>query len=86
MPLHMRTSVELPDALLQQARELARARKTTLRALLLDGLRTVIERHQQSRRSYRLADCSYGEGGLVDELAPTDWDAIRDRSYEGRGS
>jgi hypothetical protein len=35
----MRTSIDIPEPLLRRARAVARRRKTTLRAVLLDGLR-----------------------------------------------
>lgn len=55
-----------------------------MRTLILEGLRRVIG-ESRARAAFELRDLSYGEGGLVDDLTPTDWERIRDRIYEGRG-
>lgn len=81
---HMRTSLDLPDALFAKAKRLARARGTTLRELAIEGLEAVLDRHRR-RAPFLLRDASYGEGGLADGLDETDWDRIRDLAYEGRG-
>lgn len=80
---HMRTSLDIPDPLLRKAKALARARGTTVRQLILEGLRTVLE--QPKRGAYRLEDCSFGGKGLSEGLEWSDWDEILRRSYEGRG-
>jgi hypothetical protein len=80
----MRTTIDLPDALFARAKRAARARNTTLRTLVIEGLRLVTARDAASPARFRLADASFGEGGLVEGLAETDWDRIRDLAYEGR--
>jgi len=79
----MRTSLDIPDPLLRKAKALARARRTTVRQLVLEGLRTVLE--QPPKKPERLEDWSFGGKGLVDGLQWEDWDEILRRSYEGRG-
>lgn len=83
MLTHMRTTIDLPDALFAKAKRAARARNTTLRTLVIEGLRLVTAREATPAR-FRLADASFGDGGLVDGLAETDWERIRDLAYEGR--
>ncbi len=68
MLLHMRTSFDIPDPLLQRAKKLARERGTTLRQLLLDGLRSTVEQDAQPR-PHRMKDFSFGKGGLVSGLS-----------------
>lgn len=82
---HMRTSIDIPDALLARARRLAEARGTTLREIVLDGLRTVVEQSPRKTASFRLRDASFGDGGLTEGLHEADWERIRDLAYEGRG-
>jgi hypothetical protein len=79
----MRTTIDLPDALFAKAKRAARARNTTLRTLVIEGLRLVTAREATPAR-FRLPDASFGDGGLVDGLAETDWERIRDLAYEGR--
>lgn len=81
---HMRTSVDIPDPLLRQARRAARERGTTLRQLLLEGLRSVMGRHEPVSR-HRLKDLSFGEGGLVDGLDWSDGERMDDLVYGERG-
>jgi hypothetical protein len=83
MLAHMRTTIDVPDALFAKAKRAARARNTTLRTLVIEGLRLVTARDATPAR-FRLADASSGDGGLVDGLAETDWERIRDLAYEGR--
>lgn len=80
---HMRTSVDIPDPLLSRAKNVARERRTTLRQLVLEGLRRVIEDAPDG--SYEWRDGSFGGDGLVDGLTPDDWGEIQRRAYEGRG-
>lgn len=84
MLTHMRTSVDIPDPLLRRARRLARERGTTLRQVLLDGLRAIVSSEKPSSK-YRLKDRSYGSGGLVDGLSWGDAQAIDELTYGDRG-
>ena len=85
MPRHMPTSVEIPDALLRRVRSVARKRRTTLRAIVLEGLRKVVDQQPREMPPYTLGDASFGDGGLVEGLSATDWEEIRHRAYGGRG-
>jgi hypothetical protein len=80
----MKTTVEISDALAEEAREIASREKTTLRALIEAGLRHVIrERRQRSR--FRLRDASFRGRGLRAEFQDGDWQRIREAAYEERG-
>jgi hypothetical protein len=83
MVSHMKTTVELPDDLLREAQQLARAEGTTLKSLMEEGLRAVVGRHRESRR-FELEDASVGGRGLRPEFAGADWAAIRDAAYGSR--
>ncbi len=67
----MKTTIEIPDALANEARDLARAQRSTLRDLVVAGLRNEVER----RREDVIVDFHFptatGEG-LVIGLAPSD--------------
>jgi hypothetical protein len=81
---HMRTSVDIPDPLLERARKLARERGVTLRQLLLDGLRAVVDRETRAKKKHRMTDRSYGEGGLVAGLSWSDSERMSDLAYGDR--
>jgi len=80
----MKTTLDLPDPLLDEARKVAAREGTTLRALVELGLRKVIaERKRQP--AFRLRKASFAGRGLRPELQDSDWERLRDLSYEGRG-
>lgn len=77
----MKTTLDLPDSLLQEAKARARAERTTLRRLVEDGLRQVLAAKQHPARPFHLRDGSQHLGGLRIES----WSEIRKIIYEGRG-
>lgn len=78
MVSRMKTTIEIPDALAEEARDLARAQRSTLRDLVVTGLRHEVER----RREVTVADFHFptvaGEG-LAIGISPRE--AI-ERSYD----
>lgn len=84
MGTHMKTTIDLADPLLDEARKLARREGTTVRALVEQGLRQVLA---QKRRGapFRLRDASFAGDGLRPELESASWDRLRELAYEGRG-
>lgn len=61
----MRTSIDVPDALLEKARKVMQRRGVTLRELMVSGLRHAIAESQHAS-SYELKDLSFkGEQGFV---------------------
>ena len=81
----MKTTLDISDPLLREARKVAARERTTLRALVEQGLRDVLVRKRQ-RNSFRLRDASFTGQGLQGGLVSGDWEQIRDLAYEGRGS
>jgi hypothetical protein len=82
---HMKTTVEIADELFARAREVARHEGTTLRALIEEGVRTVLALREQ-RTPYQWPDLSVGGEGLAPEVAAGSWELIRDRIYSGQGA
>lgn len=80
----MKTTVEITDSLLASARRLAAKEGTTVRALIEEGLRKVVDK-RQPRGGFRLRRVPFGGKGLSPDLSAGDWDAIRERAYEDRG-
>lgn len=84
MVSHMKTTIEISDALLEKAKRVAAREKTTLRALVEAGLRIVL-RERKGHTGFRLRDASFRGNGLSPEFADADWERIRNAAYEGRG-
>jgi len=77
----VKTTVEITDSLLEQAKQLAVARSTTLRQIIEEGLRNLIETRPE--QPFRLRDGSFGGKGM---LGKKTWAEIRDEIYQGRGA
>ncbi|MEW6273431.1 MAG: type II toxin-antitoxin system VapB family antitoxin [Thermodesulfobacteriota bacterium] len=80
----MKTTVEIADALLEEAKALATRERTTLRELIESGLRAVL-RERRGKTKFRLRDASFAGRGLQPEFRDAGWNEIRDAAYEGRG-
>lgn len=85
MVTHMKTTIEIPDALLEQARAVAGRDGATLRELVEAGLRRELK-ERRSRTRFRLRDATVDGNGLQGGLQDADWDRIRDLAYQGRGA
>ena len=86
MASRMKTTVQISDALLADIHKIAAMRKTTLKALIDEGLRHVVERERMKKKPFKLKDGSIGGQGLTKEFENADWEQLRDLVYEGRGS
>jgi hypothetical protein len=86
MASHMKTTIQITDTLFREARRVAREERTTLRALVEEGLRGVIsERRRRRQRDFHLRKAAFKGRGLQPRLASATWDQILDLSYEERG-
>lgn len=82
----MKTTLDISDPLLRDARKIAAREGTTLRALVEQGLRKVIAEKSQRKRPFRLRKASVKGRGLQPEFADAGWERLRDAIYEGRSS
>ena len=80
----MKTTVEIPDHLLEQARKLAGREGTTLRALIEEGLRRVVVERKRTG-AFQLRRATFKGSGLQPAVAGSSWDRLREMAYEGRG-
>ena len=85
MVSHMKTTIQLPDSLLEDVRQLARKERTTLKALMEEALRRLVSEHRQ-RGEFKLRKATFRGQGLQPGLEDASWERIRDLSYEGRGT
>ncbi len=87
MGTHMKTTIDLSDDLLSRAKALARRERTTLRALVEEGLRSAIDRRAKRRRPFRMRKVTFKGDGWNPELGPNpSWAKILELCYEGRGA
>jgi hypothetical protein len=81
----VKTTIDIPEPLLTAARSLAAREGMTLKTLVEQGLRGVLEAHA-SRGEFRLRDAAFAGAGLQAGVEGTDWERLRDLAYEGRGA
>jgi hypothetical protein len=81
----MKTTIELPDELVKQARRVAKQEGGSLRALVEEGLQRSLEARRQATRR-QLDFPSYGGSGLTAEFEGASWSRIRDEIYRERGA
>lgn len=81
----MKTTLDISDPLLEEARKVAAREHTTLRALVEQGLRRIVDERRR-KPAFRLRKASFKGRGLRPELADAGFDRLRDLAYEGRGS
>lgn len=77
MVTRMKTTIELPDDLVAQVREVARDERTTMRELMIEGLRHALERRQATSRA-EFVFPTYSGNGLAEGISGAD---LIDASY-----
>jgi hypothetical protein len=81
----MKTTIELPEALFDKAKRHARKHKTTLKALIEQGLRQVLAT-RPGAVPFKLHDASVSGKGLNPEFRDAGWEQVRDAIYPGQGA
>ena len=81
----MKTTIEVSDTLMREAKTLAQEHNTTLRALVEQGLEKVLQ-ELRNPKPYKLKDGSFRGQGLQPGQENLAWEEIRDMIYEGRGA
>lgn len=79
----MKTTIDISDELAERARATARRSGRTLRALVEEGLRRVIDEPAEPG-GYRVPDRRVGRPTDPDPLASMSWADLRDTIYGGR--
>lgn len=80
----MKTTLDISDPLLRDARKIAVRERTTLRALVEQGLREVVA-SKKRRTVFRLKPVTFRGHGLQPELREGGWERIRSLIYEDGG-
>lgn len=80
---HLKTTIDISDALFGEAKVIAASNGTTLRSLVEEGLRLAIARHEGDE-SFRLREGSFAGDGLRADVTLERWDGSRGFSSGGR--
>lgn len=86
MGTHMKTTIDISDALFDEAKKLARERSTTLREIVETALRRELaEAKAKPRRAFKLRDASVRGRGLQPGIDLSNREQILDLIYRRRG-
>ena len=85
MVTHMKTTIDIADPLLAEAKLVAAKEGSTLRELVEQGLREALAKRRRPA-TFTLREASVGGNGLQPGIQEGDWEQIRDLVYEGRGA
>jgi Arc/MetJ family transcription regulator len=80
----MKTTIEISDSLLDEAKRLAAKEGTTVRAYVEQGLRRIVA-ERKSRGQFRLRKASFKGKWLQPGVENATWERIRETIYQGRG-
>jgi hypothetical protein len=84
----MKTTIDISDALFEQARAQAKVRGVTLRALVESGLRVVLNQVDAQKPRPAMRDFSFGKGScgqtFESQSDPTQWRELGNRQWEWR--
>ena len=85
MVSNMKTTVDISDALLEEAKRAAASDGITLRELIEAGLRLSLKSRGRSG-AFKLRKASFRGKGLQPALRGAPWERLRELAYEGRGT
>jgi len=81
----MKTTIDISDSLLSEAKSVAVEEKSSVKALVEEGLRKVLSERKDTRR-FRLRKASVKGKGLQNGIEEGSWERLRELIYEGRGA
>ncbi len=81
----MKTTMDLSDGIMRQAKAVARREKMPLRDLVQEGLLLALKTHALPR-SHKVKPVIFSGRGLNPEFQGRSWAEVRDEIYRERGS
>ena len=83
--IHMKTTVDISDELFEETKRQAEKERTTVRALIEEGLRKVLSTRGKMD-TFHLKKASFKGKGLQPGVEVGRWENIRELIYEGHGA
>ncbi len=83
----MKTSLELSEHIFSKVRRLAQKRGTSVRALVEEGLRLILESDER-KRVIKPKILTFGGDGMTDQFVTRglSWDTLREEVYQDHGA
>jgi len=82
----MKTTIEIADDLIQRAKVIQKRDAVTLRALVEDGLRLVLEQHAKPAKPYKFVPVVAGPSEIDWSMTPEKVNRLIDESREREGT
>ena len=80
----MKTTIDIADALFEQAKRVAQRDRVTFRALVEEGLQVVLDRRANTDAVFRLRDASVGGNGVQPGVELANGKEMLALMYDGR--
>jgi Arc/MetJ family transcription regulator len=80
----MKTTIEISESLLDEAKKLAAKKGTTVREYVEQGLRRILA-ERKNRGVFRLRKATFKGKGLQPGVQDATWERIRETIYQGSG-
>lgn len=80
----MKTTIDIANNLLEEARQQAAREGKTIKALVEEGLRKVLTERRRVGQ-FQLRQATFKVEGLQPEAAGASWERLRELAYGGRG-
>jgi hypothetical protein len=84
MGVHMKTTLDITDQLLREAKAVAQREGITVRSLVERGLQLALS-ERRARKAFRMKDLSVPGQGLQPSARGLSWEQLRDLAYGDRG-
>ena len=85
MGTRMKTTIEIADTLLKDAKRVATRDGVTLRTLVESGLRQELDQRKRPT-TFRLRRAAFKGKGMQAGARGLSWDRLRELAYSGRGT
>lgn len=85
MVTHMKTTIDISNAIFKQSRRLAEEKGITFREAVEGGLRLLLKTQPKGKKPFRLRHHTFAGKGPAPGVSEGNWGAVREKIYEGRG-
>lgn len=85
MGTHMKTTIDITDSILLEAKRVASREGITVRSMVEAGLRAELAQREQRAVPFKLRQASFKGQGLHGQAQDKRWSQLRELAYEGRG-
>ena len=83
--INMKTTVEINDVLINQLKQNAHEKNTTMKELMEKAILLYLDQQKKLKGQYKFKNNSFKGNGVCEGVEEGAWEKIRSEIYEGRG-